>query len=95
MGKKIQDILKTKGAAALGGRRHSFILLPQYWTAVENEDYEKELVSDEDDPIVALTPMYSEKTHEAELEEQSRFEAIRNWNPGDARQTVYATNQGN
>ena len=71
-----------------------FILLPQYWVSVENEDYEKELVSDTDDPIVTLTPVYSEEVHETELEEQERFEAIRDWKQGDAAQTVYATDQG-
>lgn len=72
----------------------SFILLPQYWTAVQNGEDEMELVTDVDDLVATLTPVYSEEIHETELEEQERFEAIRDWKPGDATQTVYATNQG-
>ena len=86
--------VKITAEALFPDEPRPFILLPQYWVSVENEDYEKELVSDTDDPIVTLTPVYSEEVHETELEEQERFEAIRDWKQGDAAQTVYATEQG-
>ena len=81
-------------AALFSDEPGSFMLLPQYWMSMENEDYEKKLVSDTDDPIVMPTLVYREETHEAELEEQGHFEAIRDWKSGDATQTVYATDQG-
>ena len=86
--------VKITAEALFPDEPEPFILLPQYWVSVENENNEKELVSDTDDPIVTLTPVYSEEVHETELEEQERFEAIRDWKQGDAAQTVYATDQG-
>ncbi|MBR1821634.1 MAG: hypothetical protein IJ769_08430 [Clostridia bacterium] len=71
-----------------------FTLLPQHWVSVENEEYERILASDTDDPIVTLTPAYSEAIRQEALKAQARLAAVRSWRAGDADQTVYATDSG-
>ena len=70
-----------------------FMLVPEYIEPTE-DNFVFESRVEADDVITTLTPVYSEEVHETELEEQERFEAIRDWKPGDAPQTVYATDQG-
>lgn len=70
-----------------------FILVPEYMEPTEDDGVFEGRI-DADDPIATLTPVYSEEVREAERAEQARFEAVRDWKPGDAAQTVYATDQG-
>ncbi len=70
-----------------------FRLVPEYLEPTEDENA-FEFRVDADDVITRLTPVYSETVREAEAAEQAQFEAVRDWQPGDAGQTVYATEKG-
>lgn len=65
------------------------LIVPEYWSPAEEEyGYDTRLDAGDIVATLELTTDHSPESHEAKLK------AIRDWKPGDAAQTVYATDQG-